>query len=443
MNTKQRKENVKITMKSDLSKTVSATAVVPIIPSIKSTSNSRISNDSLVATNLNLNNKLVEQSHELIALSCAYEDKKKKMNELEKKYKDNCIVTNEISLSNKYNKETIDSLILQLETSNKQLEECNNQKKRLQNNYDTKSKEIRSFKEKNEELQNENTKLINKIESSNRISGSLTRNINIKENLKNTKNELDICRNELRKYKEGYEESNEKIIIMEGALEYKSNEIGVAGHADLLTTISQIRGENSALKADINEKRNKLHEVQENNNVLLSQQETLMRQITSTHERLTKSQIDLSKLQSSDIGGKLQEAVKERNLLLEYIQTDLEKNGNVCKRLSLLEIDYQRVNEELKLLKENEKKSGSLLEKEISKVSSLTVELTNLRSRLIEVSKFNDLVQSEQTTLSSQLNRKGLEADELSKMQMALLLQVYIFIYLLFLLLLLLLKLIY
>lgn len=426
MNLKSKKELVNRTLKNDLSKSVSSTVAVPIISSIKSTSHSRISNDSLVATNLNLNNKLIEQSQELIALSCAYEDKKKQIIELEKKYKDNCIVTNEITLSNKYNKETIDSILLQLETSNKQLEECNNQKKRLQNNYDTKCKENKSYIERIEELQNENSKLINKIESSNRISGSLTRNVNYKENLKNIKNELDICRNELRKYKDGYEESKEKILIMEGALEYKSNEIGVAGHADLLTTISQIRGENGALKADINEKRNKLREFEENNKVLLSQQETLMRQITSTHERLTKSQIDLSKLQSSDIGSKLQETIKERNLLLEYIQNDLEKNGNVCKKLSLLEIDYHRVNEELKLLKESEKKSDLLLEKEISKVSSLTVELTNLRSRLIEVAKFNDLVQSEQTTLSSQLNRKGLEADELSKMQMALLLQVYL-----------------
>ena len=54
------------------------------------------------------------------------------------------------------------------------------------------------------------------------------------------------------------EELKLKIRVLEDALEFRADEIGLAGHADLLSKIAHFRGEVSALKKDLQSKHVKL-----------------------------------------------------------------------------------------------------------------------------------------------------------------------------------------
>ena len=61
-----------------------------------------------------------------------------------------------------------------------------------------------------------------------------------------------------KKYESLKSDSDARVKVLEDALEYHTNEMGLSGQADLLSKIASLRGEVSALKGDLTTNHRKL-----------------------------------------------------------------------------------------------------------------------------------------------------------------------------------------
>ena len=147
----------------------------------------------------------------------------------------------------------------QLALSNSRLADSSKARNHQVTEMEKLTRECNFFKSQTVDLKKENQNLKTQI---------ITKDKMIKK-LKSTPHEdPDVLRQELDKananlenvYAEN-EEQRLKIKVLEDALEFRADEIGLAGHADLLSKIAHFRGEVNALKNDLQSKNVKLETV--------------------------------------------------------------------------------------------------------------------------------------------------------------------------------------
>merc|ERR1711871_94550 len=176
-----------------------------------------------------------------------------------------------------------------------------------------------------------------------------------------------------KKYDTLKSDSEARMKILEDALEYHTNEMGLSGQADLLAKIASLRGEVTALQGDLVSNNRKLDESMSENEIIHNHKESLERQIEALYARLSLSSPDRGGVtgglsESSNVEDPatmreyLAEVENERNLLLEYIQSDMEKSSTVEKEKA--EIISQL---------EKTKKSEAELRKELSSMRSTRI----------------------------------------------------------------------
>ena len=153
--------------------------------------------------------------------------------------------------------------------------------------------------------------------------------------------------------------------------------------------------------------------------------EQLNETISTMQQRLTEAKHDMSRIQNSkDLLEDLKNVETERDVLVDFIQTDMKKSATLSEKLNDTELILQKEREE-RLAAENKFK----LSEENILGKSQDISALEERIKSLEISLEKE--QSEKKTLdielketTAALERKNLEAEELFKMQTSLLSQV-------------------
>ena len=96
------------------------------------------------------------------------------------------------------------------------------------------------------------------------------------DTLKLLNNQLQL---DINQYKDNENTFKERIKVLEDALEFRSEEIGLSGHSDLLTKVIKLRQEVQLLKQDIIHKDNEMYEMEESKTSIAHQHDELKSQI--------------------------------------------------------------------------------------------------------------------------------------------------------------------
>lgn len=353
----------------------------------------------------------------------------------------------------------------QLENMQRQMElleqknlESIKQRRKLTADLESKMRESKFYEKQVIELTNENQHLKAQLESTIRVSsGVVGINTGVVGTLSGTRRgvennpslgnklaavglagkdalavqELRACREKLaametenKTFKIQNNELSMQVKILQDALNFRSEEIGLSGHADLLTKVAKLKGEVTALKNELTNKVDELSSVKETKEALNHEKQDLQGQIELIQQRLAQSQQESYRLANSDVGQLLRSAEQERDLLIEYIQSDMQKSTTLAKQVETLE-------GELRILR---KKASGLEEKLCARDAAckdLQTQLQNvdkeyqiLRDQLNQLQRSFEQVRIDRDSFQHQLDRKILEEEELIKAQVTLFSQV-------------------
>ena len=244
------------------------------------------------------------------------------------------------------------------------------------------------------------------------------------EDVRSLQHLLEESKKEASEAKEKAQHLALKVRVLEDALEFRSEEIGLSGHSDLLAKVAQLRGEVTALKAELSDKHSKISEVEVSKDNLSTKHDQLQRQVKQVQQRLAHAQQEAYRLQNGDLGTMLKAAEDERDKLLNFVKSDMQKSSELAKQVERLETDL-RVNKQQ--LQHNEGKCNALEERlatEQAKVRALEQRQSSESSQTDGLQRVNKVLVMEKESLAKQLSRKNVESDELNKVQMNLFMQV-------------------
>ena len=188
------------------------------------------------------------------------------------------------------------------------------------------------------------------------------------------------------------------------------------GNPNILSELASLRGENLSLVNQLNNYNSSINELQ-NDKVELRKNVALLEQ------KISKLKGDISKYQKGDLGGQLKTLEHERDVLLDYIQNDMKKNSSVSQKLSLIELDLRQKTDDLNDANSKLIEYESLLKRDEERINKYTAEISLVQSKNLSLENSKEGWEVQHQHIISQLDRKKLESDELSKMQMALLMQ--------------------
>lgn len=240
--------------------------------------------------------------------------------------------------------------------------------------------------------------------------------------------ELKTSKDLLRQTKRDFEASQERetqlrmrVHVLEDALEFRSEEIGLSGHSDLLAKVAKLRAEVVALKSELCEKQKSLPDYKPD---LCTDHNTLRHQIEDIKERLSQSQHETFRLRNGDASEMLAIAERERDKLLEFVRGDMEKSTALAKQVEQLEFDLRAAKRKQQITEETVTSLENSLSAERSKAKQLEAQHRETILQIQELMRAKQLLVSDKENIAHQLDRRSLESDELNKMQMNLFLQV-------------------
>lgn len=235
-------------------------------------------------------------------------------------------------------RDQLNALQRQLDTATKRLKESSMTKNQLIVDLEHKTRENRFMENRCDELQKENQKLMSQLEAvtTGPSSGPKSpaalkmRSQSLQEQLRAARDSLRLKDAETDRLARELEEGKMRLSTLEKALEFRADEVGLSGHADLLAKVAGFRGEVSALKKDLMDKRNKLHDIEAEKQTVSESNLTLQQQIAQLQERLAQSRLELQRVQKGEsLLEQLRDTERERDVLLEFIQDDLKKNSDL------------------------------------------------------------------------------------------------------------------
>ena len=158
-------------------------------------------------------------------------------------------------------------------------------------------------------------------------------------------------------------------------------------------------------------------------NELQNDKVELRKNVALLEQKISKLKGDISKYQKGDLGGQLKTLEHERDVLLDYIQNDLKKNSSVSQKLSQIELELRQKSDDLNDAKNKLIEYESLLKRDEERINKYASEISVVQSKNLSLENSKEGWEAQHQHIISQLDRKKLESDELSKMQMALLMQ--------------------
>lgn len=327
----------------------------------------------------------------------------------------------------------------QLEATESKLAEHIKTKKKLLQDLDSKSRESAFYTKKCQDLQVENQQLRHQVEQTLKMSSITAKSKSVRQPMKNVDaiTHFKIC-DELKETHAQLEHTNKKletckehegqlqmrIKVLEEALEFRSEEIGLAGHSDLLAKVAKLRGEVTALKSELTNKHQKIVEIEDTTADANTRHEALQRQVTQLQQRLSQSQQEMYRLQNGDVGEMLKSAEAERDKLLNFIQSDMQKSGVLARQIEHLEAELRGLRKNEASASEVATRFNAALESEGVKYRRLEEQYNAQVGQNKELQRVNQLLEAEKAAITTQYERKSVESDELNKMQMNLFVQV-------------------
>ena len=141
--------------------------------------------------------------------------------------------------------------------------------------------------------------------------------------------------------------------------------------------------------------------------------------------RLMEAKRDMSRLQDpKDLLDQLKDVETERDVLVDFIQSDMKKSATINDKLDITESNF---NQEKNVRMSTEKKlklsESDLHDKEL-KLSALLEQVQTLSHQVEEGHQLKHKLEMQLDEANISLERKNLEAEELFKMQTSLLSQV-------------------
>jgi predicted nuclease with TOPRIM domain len=330
----------------------------------------------------------------------------------------------------------------QLELTESKLAEHIKTKKKLLQDLDAKTREATFYVKKCHDVQLENQQLRHQVEQTLKMTSVTAKTKGVKQPLKSvdsithfrTCDELKQAQSVGEQLKRELEASRERegqyrmrVKVLEEALEFRSEEIGLAGHSDLLAKVAKLRGEVSALKGELTNKHQKIAEVEDTKADLSDRHETLQRHVAQLQQRLSQSQQEMYRLQNGDVGELLRQAEAERDRLLKFVQTDMQKSTDLAKHVERLEEELRNVRREENSNHETVARLQATLDAEVGKYRQLEERFAAAMTQLKDLQQAHQADEAEKVALTNQFNRKSTEADELNRMQMNLFVQVHRF----------------
>jgi chromosome segregation ATPase len=288
-------------------------------------------------------------------------------------------------------------------------------RKQLIVDLEHKSRESKFIEARNEELHNENSRLRALLESTLHTGGNGGDKVPLKQQVHTLRSELDQTRRELNDQLSASEEMAEqlkdaqaKAKVLEEALAFRAEEVGLSGQADLLSKLAALRSEVNALKVDLIEKRNRIHDIESDKVSTAERNSSLQQQLAEIQERYERSKHDIKLLQNRDeLAKRLAEVENERDVLLEFIQEDVQKNAAITATLDNAVREAAEFRRAASLAQEEAKRLSGLNETQRSHIQGLESELGTARA---------DLKQLED--VRKRLSKRDLELQEYTKMHL-------------------------
>lgn len=330
----------------------------------------------------------------------------------------------------------------QLETTESKLAEHIKAKKKLLQDLETKTREATFYVKKCQDLQLENQQLRHQVEQTLKMT-SITANakgaklalksvdsithFKVCDELKQCQAQNEQLKRDLTSAADRESQYRMRVKVLEEALEFRSEEIGLSGHSDLLAKVAKLRGEVTALKSELTNKHQRIAEVEDTKADLSGRHETLQRHVAQLQQRLSQSQQEMYRLQNGDVGELLRQAEAERDKLLQFIQSDMQKSSALGKHVEQLEAELRSVRKHESSAGESATRLQGLLDAEVQKYKQLEERFGAALAQMKEVQQQNQILEAEKAALANQFNRKSTEADEVNRMQMNLFVQVRLF----------------
>ena len=330
------------------------------------------------------------------------------------------------------------SLQMQLEASEGRLTEAVKARKKMINELETKSRELRFYAKRCKELESENNLLkaqnesilkmqsMSALKSSERkgAKGHLLKAVDpvvyykACDDLSFHKKLVEELQVEIEQLREGEQRSVTRTKLLEEALEFRSEEIGLAGHSDLLSKVVKLRNEVNTLKSELSQKHGSTvsgSEEEKEKADTKQQHEVLQRQILQIQARLSKSQQELYTLQHADVHELLRRAEHERDTLLEFVSSDMQKSSDLSQQVDGLQAQLRSSQLNEKTLEVNVERLTKLLSEDKHRSSEAEDRCHTLSGQLQDLSRRNRILEVEKEQLSKQLELKRLEAEEAGK----------------------------
>lgn len=331
-------------------------------------------------------------------------------------------------------KDQISALQKQLDTANKRLKESGLARNQLVVDLEHKARESRFLENKCDELQQENAKLLSRLEAVTLGEGNgpvksptalRARSQSLQGQLRAAKDELKLRDAEIDQLGLALEKEKMRGTTLEKALEYRADEIGLSGHADLLAKVAGFRGEVTALKKDLMDKRNRLHDIEAERQTVSESNLTLQQQVTQLQERLAQSRFELQRVQKGDsLIDQLKQVESERDVLLEFIQEDLRKNSDLTLATDRAVREAAEAQRMASSATAQLKKQEELVDSQASYIRDLENGRAALQSERAQARDQLSTATRESADLRARLERKEMEAQEQSKVNLSLLEQV-------------------
>lgn len=222
---------------------------------------------------------------------------------------------------------------------------------------------------------------------------------------------------EAKRTKETMEDLRAKNRILEDALLFRSEEMGLAGHAGLLSKVAQLKGEVTALRNELTNKVEKLQYSEEEKSSLSHSQEDLQEQMGMLTKRLAEAEQLNYKLTANSTHDLLVKVEQERDLLLQYIQQDMAKSNTLALQLEAIESDARMKTKQCRQMEDSQASMTNQIQQLQDKCQALEAANQDLDSKHRELQYAHSVLEKECNHVTSTLTKKLAEEDEQKKMQ--------------------------
>jgi chromosome segregation ATPase len=246
----------------------------------------------------------------------------------------------------------------------------------------------------------------------------------LSEELKKAEKVAAQSQQEHKKTKESMQDLRAKVRVLEDALLFRSEEIGLSGHAGLLSKVAQLKGEVAALRDELLNKNQVLQLSEEAKSSMNTNVEDLQHQILTITQRLAITQQENYRLTHNNLGELLQKAEEERDLLLQYIQQDMVKSNTLALQIEHVESDLRvqrKRSQELQCLYDALQDKHSQC---VEHCKVLERDLHELQRKEYELQQLNNRYNLEVNGLEAELHQKRAQEEEYKKRQSAIYQQV-------------------